>query len=143
MIWAAAGSIIPPIERASENDGRCHCVGRTPVVRRPAPDLGEAEPPVEDSGGLIVLGNFEQQTSAASTAQSIRNGCQQLTGYAAAPKLRQDAKRQYLGVRINRKSDHKPDGLVLDPGESAETAGHRQNLCHRHLVPGIVEAAGM
>ncbi len=143
LLRADAGSIVPPIERPSENNGPGPGPGSTPVVGRPASDLGEPEFPIESAGSLIIFGNIEQQTPAASTAQSVRDGCQHPSGNAAAPKLRKDTQSQYLGFRPDRKGNHEPHGLILDMRQGPEAAGHRQKLGDRGLVPGIAEATGM
>ncbi len=131
------------MERPCENNRPRHCPGSTPVVGRPASDLGEPEFPIEGAGSLIVFGNFEQQTPAASTAQSVRDGCQDPSGNAAAPKPREDSQSQYLGFRSDRKGNHEPHGLILDMRQGPEAAGHGQKLGDRGLVPGMVEAPGM
>lgn len=106
-------------------------------------DLGESECAVESARDQVVLGNLKQQTPAAGTGQSVRNRRQQPAGDAAAAKRRQDAQRQYFCFRPDGKGDHEPNGLLPDPRDDAEAAGHGQKLGHRRFVPGAGEAAGM
>ena len=141
-LQADAGSILPSIECPRQNHGRRR-PGETPVVGWPVPNLCETEFPVERASSHVVLGNLEQQTLGAGTAQSVDSPCQQPACHAAAAEFRQHCQRQYLRLGRDGKDNHESDRLISDQRQGAETAGHGQDLGHRRFIPGAFETPGM
>ena len=96
---------------------------------------------VEGACCLVVFRHLEQQALAVGVARPVGNRCQQSAGNAVTAKGRSNAQRENLCIRSDRHGDHEAGRLMVEEGQHAENAGHREEFGQRAFTPGIVETA--
>ena len=107
------------------------------VTAEPGASLREAALAMRNQhvGALIVVERKD------GVARPVGNRCQQSAGNAVTAKGRSNAQRENLCIRSDRHGDHEAGRLMVEEGQHAENAGHREEFGQRAFTPGIVETA--